>query len=80
MLYLAIDLHKDQFTINLRNEQGDVIEKRKVRTEHAECNEFFDALRKKARKHRGFMAIFEICGFCDWLIEKLKNATVLKLS
>jgi Transposase and inactivated derivatives len=79
MLYLAIDLHKDQLTINLRNEQGDVLEKRQVRTEHAECSEFFSNLVKRARKARGFMAIFEICGFCDWLIEKLKKCNCTEI-
>ena len=25
------------------------------------------------RKHRGYMAIVEVCGFNDWLLEKLKK-------
>ena len=33
MLYLAIDQHRKQLTVNLRNEQGDVILKRQVSTE-----------------------------------------------
>ncbi|MGL6248723.1 MAG: IS110 family transposase [Culicoidibacterales bacterium] len=73
MLYLAIDQHKDQLTINLRNEHGDVIQKEQVSTKHNDINEFFDKLVKKARQHRGFMAILEVCGFNDWLIEKLKK-------
>jgi len=31
MLYLAIDRHRKQLTVNLRNEQGDVVLKRQVR-------------------------------------------------
>jgi hypothetical protein len=33
MLYLAIDQHRKQLTVNLRNEQGDVLVKRQVSTE-----------------------------------------------
>ena len=33
MLYLAIDQHRKQLTVNLRNEAGDVILKRQVSTE-----------------------------------------------
>jgi len=34
MLYLAIDQHRDQLTINLRNEQGDIIQKDQISTKH----------------------------------------------
>jgi transposase len=73
MLYLAIDQHKNQMTINIRNEQGDVIQKGQVSTNHTDVDEFFDTFVKKARKHRGYMAIVEVCGFNDWLLEKLKQ-------
>ena len=74
MLYLAIDQHKAQITVNLRNEQGDVIYKGQVSTKHADIDDFFSTFAKKVRKHRGFMAIVEVCGFNDWLLEKLKKA------
>jgi len=73
MLYLAIDQHKHHLTINIRNEQGDVMQKGQVSTNHAEIDDFFVAFAKKARKHRGYMAIVEVCGFNDWLLEKLKK-------
>ena len=73
MLYLAIDQHKAQLTINLRNEKGDVIQKGQISTNHDDINEFFATLKKQAAKTRGFMAIVEVCGFNDWLIEKLKE-------
>ena len=73
MLYLAIDQHKSQLTVNVRNEQGDVIQKGQVSTKRDDIDEFFTAFIKKARKHRGYMAIVEVCGFNDWLLEKLKN-------
>ena len=34
MLYLGIDLHKSQITINLRNENGDVIQTGQISTDH----------------------------------------------
>jgi transposase len=74
MLYLAIDQHKDQLTINVRNEQGEVIQKGQVSTKHDEINGFFADFAKKSRKHRGYMAIVEVCGFNDWLLEKLKKS------
>ena len=73
MLYLGIDQHKDQLTINLRNEQGDVVVQRQVSTDHAKINVFFVGLRKRAVKTKGFMAILEVCGFNDWLIKKLEE-------
>lgn len=73
MLYLGIDLHKSQITINLRNEKGDVIQTGQVSTQHDTISEFFNSLVKQAGRCRGFMAIFEVCGFHDWLHEKLKE-------
>jgi transposase len=73
MLYLAIDQHKNHLTINIRNEQGDVMQKGQVSTNHADIDDFFATFTKKARKHRGYMAIVEVCGFNDWLLEKLKK-------
>jgi len=73
MLYLAIDQHRDQLTINLRNEKGDVIQKEQISTKHDDINDFFDKLVRQAGRHRGYMAIVEVCGFNHWLLEKLKE-------
>jgi transposase len=73
MLYLAIDQHKTQLTINVRNEQGDVVQKGQVSTTHADIDEFFTTFAKKTRKYRGYMAIVEVCGFNDWLLAKLQK-------
>ncbi|MGL6194092.1 MAG: hypothetical protein ACRC2T_04640 [Thermoguttaceae bacterium] len=78
MLYLAIDQHKYQLTINLRNEHGDIIQKEQVSTTHDDINEIFDNLVEKSRKHRGFMAILEVYGFNAWFIEKLKKYNCTK--
>jgi transposase len=71
MLYLAIDQHRKQLTVNLRNEAGDVILKRQVSTEWERVREFFDGLRNQSVPEGGFVAIVEVCGFNDWLLKLL---------
>ena len=46
MLYLGIDQHKDQLTINLRNEQGEVVQKGQIKTVHADIDEVFKKIGK----------------------------------
>ena len=45
MLYLGIDQHRKQLTVNVRNEQGDVVLKRQVSTEWDRVRKFFEELR-----------------------------------
>lgn len=73
MLYLAIDQHRKQLTVNIRNEEGDVLVKRQVSTEWERVRAFFDSLRAQAESEGGFVAILEICGFNDWLLEMLEE-------
>lgn len=73
MLYLAIDQHRKQLTVNIRNEEGDVLVKRQVSTEWERVRAFFDDLRARAVPEGGFVAILEICGFNDWLLEMLEE-------
>lgn len=70
MLYLGIDQHAKQLTISLRNADGDVILKRQVSTQPKRCLEFFTKLQQKAGAD-GYVAIVEVCGFNDWLLELL---------
>ena len=63
MLYLAIDQHRKQLTVNIRNESGDVIGKRQVSTEWTKVRAFFADLVRQAEKEGRFMAIVEVCGF-----------------
>ena len=71
MLYLAIDQHRKQLTVNLRNEQGDVVLKRQVSTEWPRVRSFLDEVRKMSASEGGFVAILEVCGFNDWLLKLL---------
>jgi hypothetical protein len=73
MLYLGIDQHKSQLTVNLRDEHGNVIDKRQVNTKHSDIDDYFGKLAKQAAKHRGFMAVVEVCGFNHWLLEELQR-------
>jgi transposase len=71
MLYLAIDQHRKQLTVNDRNEAGDVILKRQVSTEWGRVRKFFEDLREQSVPDGGFVTIVEVCGFNDWLLKLL---------
>ena len=69
MLYLGIDQHRKQLTVNLRNEEGEVVLKRQVSTQWDRVRKFFEELEQQAEAEGGFMAIVELCGFNDWLLQ-----------
>ena len=73
MLYLAIDQHRKQLTVNLRNENGDVILRRQVSTQWEKVREFFCDVQRQSKPCGGFVAILEVCGFNDWLLKMLKE-------
>ena len=66
MLYLAIDQHAKQITVCVRNEDGDTVLRRQVSTRPERIAAFFQPLTEMDKQ---FMAILEVCGFNDWLIE-----------
>ena len=70
MLYLGIDLHAKQFTVNLRDENGDVLLRRQVSTAGEEPRRFLEETTARAGEG-GYVAILEVCGFHDWLTELL---------
>jgi transposase len=70
MLYLAIDLHRKQMTINVRGEDGEPLLRRQVSTWGDEPQKFLADVRRRAAGD-GFVAILEVCGFHDWLVELL---------
>ena len=73
MLYLGIDQHKRQLTVNLRGEDGTVILKRQVSTQWEKVGAFFADLAEKAGPEGGFLTILEVCGMNAWLLEMLKE-------
>lgn len=73
MLYLAIDQHSKQLTVNLRNEEGRVLLKRQVSTQWEKVRAFFEEVRTRSGGEEGFVVILEVCGFNDWLLTMLKE-------
>jgi transposase len=71
MLYLGIDQHRKQLTVNLRNEQGDVILTRQVSTEWKRVRKFLEEVRDRSLPEGGVVAIVEVCGFNDWFVRLL---------
>jgi transposase len=71
MLYLAIDQHRKQLTVNLRDEQGDVLLRRQVSTRWAEARAFFADIQRRGQEAGGWIVIVEVCGFNDWLLKML---------
>ena len=70
MLYLAIDQHSKQITVCVRNEEGDTVLSRQVSTRPEKVSVFFQQLIEMDPE---FMALLEVRGFNDWLIEELKR-------
>ena len=73
MLYLGIDQHRKQLTVNLRDESGEVILKRQVSTRWKQIAEFLTDLSTRAAAAGGCVAIVEVCGFNDWLLKMLNS-------
>lgn len=73
MLYLGIDQHKRQLTVNVRSEDGSVILKRQVSTQWEKVRAFFAGLAEQARPEGGFLAILEVCGMNPWLLKMLQE-------
>ena len=74
MFYLGIDQHARQITVSLRDENGDVVLARQVSTQPEKINQFFQKLtRERLRNDESFVAVVEVCGFNDWLIQMLND-------
>lgn len=71
MLYLGIDQHRKQLTVNLRGEDGEVMLRRQVSTCWAAVREFLAEVRDQARDQGGYLVVLEVCGFNDWLLKLL---------
>ena len=67
MLYLGIDQHRKQLTVNLRDEEGTTLVRRQVSTEWVRVRAFLGEIQAAAESHGGFLAMVEVCGFNDWL-------------
>lgn len=73
MLYLGIDLHRKQMTVSLRKESGDVLLRRQVSTRLPKLEEFRQQLHQALATDEKYVAVVEICGFHDWLVQWLRH-------
>jgi transposase len=73
MLYLGIDQHGKQLTVNLRDEEGRVLIARQVSTEWKRVRAFCEQLRQQGQAAGGFKSVLEVCGFNDWLVKMLRD-------
>lgn len=71
MLYLAIDQHSKQLTVNLRDESGEVLLRRQVSTRGEAPRQFLCEVQQRSAAAGGYVTIVEVCGFNDWLLELL---------
>lgn len=71
MLYLAIDQHRKQLTVNLRDEQAKILLRRQVSTRWAEVRGFLQDIQQRSVEAGGWVVIVEVCGFNDWLLKML---------
>jgi transposase len=71
MLYLAIDQHRKQLTVNLRDEDAQVLVQRQVSTRWQAVRAFLADIQERGRQAGGWMVIVEVCGFNDWLLKLL---------
>lgn len=69
MLYLGIDQHSKQLTVNVREESGTIVLRKQVSTRGQAVREFL--VRLQERSSDGYAAIVEVCGFNDWLLDLL---------
>jgi transposase len=71
MLYLAIDQHRKQLTVDLRNDDGSVVLRRQVSTRWEPVRAFLADVQQRSQPAGGFVVILEVCGFNDWLLDLL---------
>lgn len=74
MLYLGIDQHRKQLTVNLRDESGGIVLRRQVSTRWEPVRAFFSELQRRATADGGYVAIVEVCGMNDWLVKLLTES------
>ncbi|RPI81532.1 MAG: IS110 family transposase [Planctomycetaceae bacterium] len=73
MLYVGIDQHRKQLTVNVRDEAGQIVLRRQVSTAWDRVTAFLDDLEQRSRDCDGYVAVVEICGFNAWLLKLLNT-------
>jgi len=73
VLYLGIDQHATQLTIDLGDEKGNLLLHRQVRTDEKSLRQFLDELQQRAEPEGGYASVVEVCGFNNYLLERLNE-------
>jgi transposase len=73
MQFLGIDLQRKQMTVSLRNPNGDVLLRRQVSTRWPKLEEFRIQLHQALAAEEKYVAVVEVCGFHDWLVQWLRQ-------
>lgn len=73
MLYMGIDQHDKQLTIDLGDEEGNLVMHRQVSTAWEPLRKFLGELRDLAKPHGGYVTIVEVCGFNEYLLKALEE-------
>ena len=69
---MGIDQHRQQLTVPVRDDRGEVVLRRQVSTQWDKVRAFLDDLNARAAPTAGWFAIVEVCGFNDWLLQHLR--------
>ena len=67
MLYLGLDHHRKQITVTVRDESGEIIERRQISTDPKRVREWLAGVQERSGAEGGWVACVEICGFGQWL-------------
>ncbi len=78
MLYLGIDQHAMQLTIDLGDEEGNLVDHRQVKTEPEKLTKFLEGMQQRTAPEGGYVAIVEVCGFNGYLLALLKQYGCVK--
>jgi transposase len=73
MFYVGIDQHSKQLTVDVGNEEGDLVLHRQVTTEPASLRRFLGELQQRSEAEGGYVSVVEVCGFNDYLIKLLRE-------
>jgi hypothetical protein len=69
---MGIDQHRQQLTVPVRDDRGEVVLRRQVSTQWDKVRAFLDDLNARAAPTEGWFANVEVCGFNDWLLQHLR--------
>ena len=55
-----------------------MVRRRQVSTRWAEVDPFLESLSQRSQLAGGYVAVIEVCGFHDWLVERLGRMIIIR--